>query len=473
MKLVYAKDGPTLDIGLRGENNARRVVFDIEEWVEMYGVGRAELLYHRYGDAVPYPRQYTKQQNELYWTVTAWDTEFPGSDHECELRYYIGDTLVKSNTWRVVVRQALDEPDQSDPPDPFESWVSEVLKAAASIEGTADTSNAAVEEAKAHADRAEAGADFVGTKAAEVNEALIMAQFAAGGAMHSQQAAEKAAETAEENVQDALQAAKDSGEFDGFTPTVELSETEEGTVITVTNQDGQQSTVVKGGTVEVDETMSVSGMAADAKVVGDRLSDVEKDIADLLYQPIQISRFKTNLGTQELGAVVQSVTLSWALNKDPVTLALDGVALSNALRAKTLTGLTVTDVHNWTLVATDERGAKAEADATLNFENGIYYGVAAIPEEVNSAFILALSDKIVTGVKNQTVKVAAGAGQYVWYAYPARLGTSLFNIGGFDYEYDRAAVEVTNQYGYKESYYVYRSGQPVSETLTVTVKDGG
>ena len=91
---------------------------------------------------------------------------------------------------------------------------------------------------------------------------------------------------------------------------------------------------------------------------------------------------------------------------------------------------------------------------------------------MDSAFILGLT-KILTGNKNRTVSIQGGDGLYAWYAYPKRLGTSLFNIGGFDYEYELETVLLTNQHGYQEDYYVYRSGQYTPASLSVTVKNGG
>ena len=111
MRLVYADDGPTLDLGLQGENKARQVVFDITDFVESYGEGRVELLFHRNGDDEPMLRPYMKSGTKLYWTITALDTEIAGSNHECALRYYVGDTVIKSNPWRVTVHGAMQGPE--------------------------------------------------------------------------------------------------------------------------------------------------------------------------------------------------------------------------------------------------------------------------------------------------------------------------------------------------------------------------
>lgn len=207
--------------------------------------------------------------------------------------------------------------------------------------------------------------------------------------------------------------------------------------------------------------------------VEERLTELEQQMADLQYEAISIGSFSHNAGTKEMGSTLTNVTLSWQTNKTPTTLKLDGVTLDAKATSTTLSGLQISGNKTWTLKATDERGAEANKSTTVSFQNGIYYGTKAAPAAIDSAFITGLGKKELSGTKNRTVSVAGGDGLYFWYAYPKRLGTSLFNIGGFDYEYGLETVSFTNAYGYKEEYYVYRSGQYAPASLSVTVKNGG
>ena len=216
----------------------------------------------------------------------------------------------------------------------------------------------------------------------------------------------------------------------------------------------------------------VEDVFGDLEEADSRFSAIENDIADLKYNPIEITSFSHNLPTQELGAVVSTVTLAWALSKAPVSLMLDGATVDPTLREKTLTGLEIAKTKTFTLTATDERGASASKTTSISFYNGIYSGAAAAPASIDSAFILGLT-KTLTGTKNRTVKINGGDGLYAWYAYPKRLSKSLFNIGGFDYEWELETISFTNSLGYTEEYYIYRSGQYVPASLSVTVKDGG
>lgn len=207
-----------------------------------------------------------------------------------------------------------------------------------------------------------------------------------------------------------------------------------------------------------------------AKELEARVKKAENDIAELMYEAIDITAFSVSPSVAEKGSTVESVSFTWAINRDPKSLRFDGTTIDSALRKTTLTGLSVTKKKTWELQAVDERFASDSMDATLNFYNGIYCGMAAAPATVDSEFIKALGSKVISGNAARTVNVNGGEGLYFWYAYPAALGAVKFNIGGFDYEYDAETVSFSNDYGVTENYYVYKSGQPILSSVSVTVK---
>lgn len=207
-----------------------------------------------------------------------------------------------------------------------------------------------------------------------------------------------------------------------------------------------------------------------AKELEARVKKAENDIAELMYEAIDITAFSVTPSVAEKGSTVESVSFTWTINRDPETLTFDGTNIDSTLRKTTLTGLAVTEKKTWKLQALDERYASDSMSATLSFYNGIYYGMAAAPATVDSEFIKALSGKVISGNAARTVNVTGGEGLYFWYAYPAALGAVKFNIGGFDYEYEAETVSFTNDYGVTENYYVYKSGQPILSSVSVTVK---
>jgi hypothetical protein len=62
----------------------------------------------------------------------------------------------------------------------------------------------------------------------------------------------------------------------------------------------------------------------------------------------------------------------------------------------------------------------------------------------------------ITGAPQFTV--TAGAGQYIWFCYPKRLGTVTFWVGGFEGGFQPVeTVSLTNMNGWTEDYYCWRS----------------
>lgn len=228
---------------------------------------------------------------------------------------------------------------------------------------------------------------------------------------------------------------------------------------------------------ELDPTLSIEGAAAEAKATGDRLTDMEskidnnaidivqlkEDVSDLMYTPIAVNSFTNNIQRAEIGQTITDVTLSWALNKDPESVFVNGEeqpAESNG--SLELTGLTLTADTSWTLEATDERGATATKTTKLQFLNGVYYGVGA---ELDVTTLT----KVLTSSRARTFTCDAGAGEYIWYLCPARLGTCNFNVGGFDGGFDASTMEITNASGYTETYNVYKSTNAALGSTSVSV----
>ena len=119
-----------IKLGRRGENQARKVVFDVlGKWREGYGEGVASLIVQRNGDAQPYPVTVTEEDGALVWLVSSVDTAVAG-EGAAELRYTVGDTIVKSQIYKTRVRETLENSGEAPPPA-YQSWVDEVLRAAA------------------------------------------------------------------------------------------------------------------------------------------------------------------------------------------------------------------------------------------------------------------------------------------------------------------------------------------------------
>ena len=255
-------------------------------------------------------------------------------------------------------------------------------------------------------------------------------------------------------------------------------------VTTVTRQTGDGSPgttdeyVVKLSNGKVGGTFTVYH-GKDGYVPDDwegRLADVEDRVADLMYEPIAITSFSHNTGEKEMGATVTSVNLTWATNKTPTTLSLNGETLDVTTKSKPVSGLNITMDQSswptWTLRVTDEREKVVEKTPSgFTFLNGVYYGAAALPDAIDRAFVLGLTKKLSSG-KVTSFNVNAKDGEYIWYCLPVRMGACTFVFGANEVTFELVddAFEFENASGYAEPYYIYRSANAGLGDTTMGVK---
>lgn len=198
---------------------------------------------------------------------------------------------------------------------------------------------------------------------------------------------------------------------------------------------------------------------------------IKAALDDLLYQKISISSFTNSVNTAEMGSTIDSVILNWNYNKTPTKLELDEEVLTPTDKTKTLSGQAIKANKTWTLKATDERSAVATRTTSIQFLNGVYYGVGTVDaDRVTNEFVLGLTKQL-TNSKARDITVTANAGQYIYYILPSRLGTPTFFVGGFEGGFSLIkSFDVTNASGYTEDYNVYRSENAGLGKTTVTIK---
>ena len=232
--------------------------------------------------------------------------------------------------------------------------------------------------------------------------------------------------------------------------------------------------LVSGGTpggsdAEVDDTLSISGASADAKIVGDAIAELNRKIADLMYEEIKITSFTNNINTVEVGSTITDITLSWGTNKAPTTLLLDGEAIDKTSTSKSFSGLSIKTDKSWTLSATDERNATVTKTTKVAFLHGVYYGVLDNIVTINNDNIAGLTKKL-QNTKTITFSATANNGQYIVYALPESYGVPEFNVGGFDGGFSlHSTLNFTNSSGHSEQYSVWVSDNHSLGETTVKV----
>ena len=194
-------------LGKKGENLATQVAFHVlKEWKELYGEGQFALIHQRNGDTQPYAVALTDDEENVLWPVTNTDVNKVGLG-KCELQYYVTDELenqilAKSMTFITKVVDCLDDAGET-PPEPWETWIEQVLEAGADALQGASEAAASAEEASGYADDAKDSAEdaegyaeaarlSAADSAGSANEAASSAQTASGYADDASASADRA-----------------------------------------------------------------------------------------------------------------------------------------------------------------------------------------------------------------------------------------------------------------------------------------
>lgn len=188
--------------------------------------------------------------------------------------------------------------------------------------------------------------------------------------------------------------------------------------------------------------------------------DIRARLDALESDSIRITTYIAS-ATQFVRGASATVNLSWALNKVPTTQSINNEAVTG--NAKSYSN--VTEDTSYLLEVSDGSTIDRKT-VSVSFLNYIYYGAAADFSTVTSLNNV-LSDDI-----NRRITVTAGAGQYIIYAFPSRLGSAQFFVDSFEGGFD-APVEqtLTNSQGYSETYKIYKSTNANLGTTTVEVRE--
>lgn len=144
MRIVRACGTRTIPLGRQGENQATQILFPIvQEWKTLYGSGTFQLLHQRKGDKDPYAVSISTDEQNVVWIVSATDLAVVGNG-KCELTYIVNDTVAKSQIYATVAQSSMT--DAGEAPEPWKSWVDEVLQAGSQARESAEAAAESAEE---------------------------------------------------------------------------------------------------------------------------------------------------------------------------------------------------------------------------------------------------------------------------------------------------------------------------------------
>ena len=176
---------------------------------------------------------------------------------------------------------------------------------------------------------------------------------------------------------------------------------------------------------------------------------------------IRINTFTATPAVCEIGSS-NTIVLNWSLSKTPTAQTINEYPVSGTSQIY----YDISTAQTYTLSVTDGEYLDT-ATLTVDFANNIYYGAAS---DLTAVTTLA---SVLSNTKARTIDVNAGAGQYIIYALPVRLGTVEFFVSGFEGGFEPPArQQLTNASGYTEAYYVYRSTNANLGRTIVEVREG-
>lgn len=228
--------GP-IKLGHTGENEAVRVAFSLLPFKEAFPGGVPALLVRRKGDAAAYPVTLAVEGDTAYWTVTSADTEKAGFG-QCELQWYLGDTLAKSDKFDFLVAQALEA--GAEPPDePSKRWFEALEEKIGDLSKL--TTKAKENLVAAINEAAKTGSGGAGSIEMQVSGGYIQYSTDGGETWENLIAVEDLKGKDGEDGQPGT-----NGQ-DGYSPVAKVEATADGAKITITDKTGTTEAEVRNG----------------------------------------------------------------------------------------------------------------------------------------------------------------------------------------------------------------------------------
>lgn len=210
-----------------------------------------------------------------------------------------------------------------------------------------------------------------------------------------------------------------------------------------------------------ENTKAINALSA---ATSEAISDLNQRINDIVgHEDIAITGFSASPNVCEIGGT-ENITLSWSTAGEVASQKIN----NNAVTGNQTTMSNVNQPVKYTLTVTDPKGKSVSKSVDISFINHMYYGVDS-REIINESLVKGLSKDIFSEEITRDITVSPN-NQYIYYAYPKRLGGVIFKASGFQGGFENpVTVSVSNHSGYAEDYYVYRSTKKLSITITVSV----
>lgn len=219
--------------------------------------------------------------------------------------------------------------------------------------------------------------------------------------------------------------------------------------------------------ITTDTSLTISGEAADSKVVGDKigvinsnissltsqLSDSQEAIRDLSYNPIKVNSFTVTPSEVEIGSTINSIGCQYNFNVVPASASIsirsenyqyiNAVNITQQNGTVNITNCPLVETSTVSLVGRDSGSdnnpvGSVTENFVVKFMYTVHYGISKTGELSDEFIINELTNHRLAEGNEGSFTIDAGnelQGFYIWYACPVEFGTPTFTVnslaGGF------------------------------------------
>lgn len=217
-----------------------------------------------------------------------------------------------------------------------------------------------------------------------------------------------------------------------------------------------------------DETLEVDALLVKQKGSDKWIPDntLISTVNTLMEKVFPFTMTLTGGGTYEKGSS-NSVVLRWTYDRDITYQEINKEELDISLRTKTYNNVTENTIYRLIAIYNSKEYEKS-VSATFNIKK--YYGVSE-KTSLNNDEILALTSAWASKAL-ATTKFDCTGGKYPYYIIPTSLANNVsFYINGFaNSNWSTEVKDITNSYGYSESYTIYRLNTIQTGILNIEVR---
>lgn len=188
------------------------------------------------------------------------------------------------------------------------------------------------------------------------------------------------------------------------------------------------------------------------------------DALNYLFRKPPIIASMTGGSVNQKGQIITIVSIGWTLSGDTPTFStltdVPSFDVNTSPNPYIFSVPFLTTDYTYTMTVGDAiENPSDTASQTVHFTQKLYYGNNANPS-LTSGQIIALGDIGLTDTRLHTLSIN-GEGNYLYISYPVAYGPAAIWVSGLlDSSWIQATVAVTNESGYVEDFYTYRSFYP-------------